>query len=161
MAGIAIDNRVIAILDDCHNAIDAANEGQTERPGYDNGVRGRAFVFQNNRAQTRVSIFQKICRSEASGDKNFAIEIRAGHAAFMACKQTQQAVVEVFKVVKPVAQIAVRCAFKAGAGLTAALLLTTLKPQLRRGMQMAKECGFLAEARSKDESFLGLLIDAR
>ena len=49
----------------------------------------------------------------------------------------------------------------AGAGLRAALLYMTLKSQLRTEMQMAKECGFLAEARSKDESFLCLPIAAR
>ena len=119
LAGAAVDDDGVAVLDEIDDVLDLADGGDAERAGDDGDMAGRPALLEHEAAQALAVIVEQLGRPHGAGDEDGVLRAasRAGDVMAVAGQLAQQPVGEVVEIVQPLAQDRVGDAQHAGAGV--------------------------------------------
>ena len=116
LAGIAVDDDRVAVLDNLGHVGDVADRRDRQRPRDDRDMTRGAPLLEHQAAQTRSVVIEQSRRAHRPRDQNcvFRQFLRQQHKA-LARELMQQSVGDIGEIVQPVAQIGIRLPLQLGA----------------------------------------------
>ncbi len=123
LAGVAVDDDGVAVLDQRHDVADAADGRNAERARHDGDVAGRAALLQHQPADAVAAVVEQLRRAHgARHDDRVLGQLVLARPVRLVHQHAQQAVGEIVEVVQPVAQERIDLALQTGAHVALHLL---------------------------------------